>query len=238
MQSTSDQLFAAAAFTLDEDGERRARSPLDCASDFGDGRTSEGVAVSHAYTASGTYSAVLTVTDGNGSTGSAGAAITVTPASPGGVPPTVTAATWDSQYSRVLLTFSTSMDRASVGGKLSVQPNSAHALVWDTDSRLSVVFTDLALIPETYTVTVLSGAMDGGGGAMTDGFAFAFRPAAASARLPSFWGISMDLVWWIAVAGLAAGLIATAVALRRARSRLRTLSQAASRVARRVNESR
>ncbi len=206
--------------------------------DFGDGRTSEGVAVSHAYTASGTYSAVLTVTDANGSTGSAGAAITVTPASPGGVPPTVTSAAWDSQYSRVLLTFSTSMDRASVGGKLSVQPNSAHALVWDTDSRLSVVFTDLALIPETYTVTVLSGAMDGGGRAMTDGFAFAFRPAAASAPLPSFWGISMDLVWWIAVAGLAAGLIATAVALRRARSRLRTLSQAASRVARRVNESR
>ncbi|HXC51722.1 MAG TPA: glycoside hydrolase family 44 protein [Candidatus Limnocylindrales bacterium] len=46
---------------------------------FGDGQTGSGATPSHTYTAAGSYTATLTVTDNLGATGSAGVAITVSP---------------------------------------------------------------------------------------------------------------------------------------------------------------
>jgi PKD repeat protein len=51
---------------------------------FGDGATASGVSVSHAYSAAGTYTATLTVSDNNGAVASDQAVITVTTASAGG----------------------------------------------------------------------------------------------------------------------------------------------------------
>ncbi|WP_300028066.1 PKD domain-containing protein, partial [uncultured Maribacter sp.] len=47
--------------------------------DFGDGDTGSGVQLSHVYTSSGTYNAVLTVTDSSGQTATDTLEITVEP---------------------------------------------------------------------------------------------------------------------------------------------------------------
>lgn len=67
-----------AAASADPDGAITAYSWT-----FGDGGTATGVAPSHSYAAAGTYTAVLTVTDNRGATGSRTGTITVT-----GPPPT------------------------------------------------------------------------------------------------------------------------------------------------------
>ncbi len=63
--------------------------------DFGDGTTGTGATVQHSYTAAGTYSVALTVTDDDGATGTSAAQVTVAAPPPGNTPPTAafTAAT-------------------------------------------------------------------------------------------------------------------------------------------------
>ena len=57
--------------------------------DFGDGATSKGAQVSHGFTAAGTYTVALTVTDDRGATGRATLTATVTDAPPPPPPPPV-----------------------------------------------------------------------------------------------------------------------------------------------------
>ncbi len=57
-------------------------SIVDWAWNFGDGATASGPSASHTYTAPGTYSATLSVTDDGGSVGVAGRTITVVPPPP------------------------------------------------------------------------------------------------------------------------------------------------------------
>lgn len=62
--------------STDPDGD-----PLTFSWNFGDGTTGAGFTVNHVYTLAGTYTAVLTVDDGNGGSDTAPSAIIVTPSS-------------------------------------------------------------------------------------------------------------------------------------------------------------
>ena len=70
--------FDASAST-DPDGD-----PLTYSWDFGDGNSGSGVTVSHTYTTAGTFTAVLTVDDGNGGTDTHSANVTVNSSGGGG----------------------------------------------------------------------------------------------------------------------------------------------------------
>jgi len=65
---------------------------------FGDGQTSTQPYPSHTYSAAGTYTARLTVTDNQGATASASVIITANPPSTGGV--TLKVMTWNSQFNK------------------------------------------------------------------------------------------------------------------------------------------
>jgi PKD repeat protein len=72
--------------TFDGSGTVISNTPTDTVAssyewDFGDGSSAKGEAVSHTYTAAGTYTVTLTVTDSAGREGSTTEEITVEPAS-------------------------------------------------------------------------------------------------------------------------------------------------------------
>ena len=80
------------ASTVPFDGSRSADpdgTVVGYAWDFGDGATSKGAQVSHGFTAAGTYTVALTVTDDRGATGRATLTATVTDAPPPPPPPPV-----------------------------------------------------------------------------------------------------------------------------------------------------
>ena len=76
--TTGTPIAFSATASFDPDG-----SIVGYAWDFGDGTTGSGVATSKTYTAPGTYTVKLTVTDNSGATGTATAVITITSASGG-----------------------------------------------------------------------------------------------------------------------------------------------------------
>src|SRR3989454_200546 len=171
---------------------------------FGDGQTSAGQVVIHAYAAAGTYDVTLTVRDGDGATGFAGTTLTADVA-PGPTPrPTVTSVTWYQDRSQLEVIFSKSMNRTSVQGNLAVAPGAIRAFTWETDARLVVDFAGLSYNGPVYVVSLASGSSDIGGLTMDQGFSYGFRPTST----PPTASPAAELPWFLlALSGLTLGIV-------------------------------
>ena len=159
--------------------------------DFGDGQNSGILTVcstNHVYTSKGTYTAIVTATDGGGKSATDSVIVTISDVLP---PPQVSAtdptngATNVPITTNIMITFDQAMDHASTDGAISANPAITGTFSWDgTDTVVTWKSTAGLTASTKYTVTISTAATSKAGLNMANPYPFTFTTGTGSVPTP------------------------------------------------------